>query len=58
MENVGATAADIAAIGITNQRETTIVWDKDTGEPVHLSLIHIQMCIRDRGNGVFITVQT
>ena len=40
MENVGATAADIAAIGITNQRETTIVWDKATGEPVHLSLIH------------------
>ena len=30
----GATAADIAAIGITNQRETTIVWDKNTGEPV------------------------
>ncbi len=30
----GATAADIAAIGITNQRETTIVWDKVTGEPV------------------------
>ena len=30
----GATAADIAAIGITNQRETTIVWDKATGEPV------------------------
>ena len=30
----GATAADIAAIGITNQRETTIVWNKMTGEPV------------------------
>ena len=30
----GASAADIAAIGITNQRETTIVWDKFTGEPV------------------------
>ncbi|MBQ5869748.1 MAG: glycerol kinase GlpK [Lachnospiraceae bacterium] len=30
----GATAADIAAIGITNQRETTVVWDKMTGEPV------------------------
>ena len=34
MANVGATAADIAAIGITNQRETTIVWDKETGEPI------------------------
>ena len=30
----GASAADIAAIGITNQRETTVVWDKYTGEPV------------------------
>ena len=34
MNKVGATAADIAAIGITNQRETTIVWDRRTGEPV------------------------
>ena len=34
MGNISATAADIAAIGITNQRETTIVWDRDTGEPV------------------------
>lgn len=31
---IGATAADIAAIGITNQRETTVVWDKTTGQPV------------------------
>ena len=34
MGKIGASAADIAAIGITNQRETTIVWDKATGEPV------------------------
>lgn len=34
MRNIGATASDIAAIGITNQRETTIVWDKLTGKPV------------------------
>ena len=34
MGKIGATAADIAAIGITNQRETTVVWDKVTGEPV------------------------
>ena len=39
MENVGATAADIVAIGITNQRETTIVWDKATGEPVHHAIV-------------------
>ncbi|MDO4620709.1 MAG: glycerol kinase GlpK [Lachnospiraceae bacterium] len=34
MSKAGASASDIAAIGITNQRETTIVWDKQTGEPV------------------------
>ena len=34
MSKVGASAEDIAAIGITNQRETAIVWDKKTGEPV------------------------
>ncbi len=34
MGKVGASAADIAAIGITNQRETTVVWDRNTGEPV------------------------
>ncbi len=32
-------AADIAAIGITNQRETTIVWDRETGEPVHHAIV-------------------
>ncbi len=34
MANLGVTAADICAIGITNQRETAIVWDKETGMPV------------------------
>ena len=34
MAIIGANASDIAAIGITNQRETTIVWDKTTGQPV------------------------
>lgn len=34
MTKIGAAAKDIAAIGITNQRETTIVWDRTTGEPV------------------------
>jgi len=35
----GLTAADIAAIGITNQRETTVVWDRATGEPVHHAIV-------------------
>ena len=39
MQQAGASAADIAAIGITNQRETTIVWDKNTGEPVHHAIV-------------------
>ncbi len=33
------TASDIAAIGITNQRETTIIWDRLTGEPVHNAIV-------------------
>jgi glycerol kinase len=32
-------AVSIAAIGITNQRETTIIWDKDTGEPIHRAIV-------------------
>ena len=39
MNEVGASAEDIAAIGITNQRETTIVWDRDTGEPVYHAIV-------------------
>lgn len=35
MAKIGAVADEIAAIGITNQRETTIVWDKKTGAPIH-----------------------
>ena len=35
----GATAADIAALGITNQRETAIVWDRTTGEPLHNAIV-------------------
>lgn len=39
MNKIGATAEDIAAIGITNQRETAIVWDKNTGEPVYRAIV-------------------
>ena len=39
MNKIGATAEDIAAIGITNQRETAIVWDKNTGEPVYHAIV-------------------
>lgn len=39
MANIGATAENISAIGITNQRETTIIWDKTTGEPIYNAIV-------------------
>ena len=39
LNKVGATADDIAAIGITNQRETTIIWDRHTGEPISRAIV-------------------
>lgn len=39
MANIGASAADICAVGITNQRETAIVWDRHTGAPVYHAIV-------------------
>lgn len=39
MDKLGVSAADIAGIGITNQRETTVVWDKETGEPIANAIV-------------------
>jgi len=39
LRKAGATAEDIAAVGITNQRETTLVWDKETGEPLYNAIV-------------------
>ncbi|WP_439572256.1 glycerol kinase GlpK [Phreatobacter sp.] len=39
MAKAGITAADVAGIGITNQRETVVVWDRATGEPVHRAIV-------------------
>ncbi len=39
LQKFGLTAKDIAAIGITNQRETTVVWNKTTGEPVYNAIV-------------------
>ena len=39
MEKAGATAKDIAAIGITNQRETTVVWGRDHGQAIHRAIV-------------------
>jgi glycerol kinase len=59
------TERDIAAIGITNQRETTIVWDRETGEPVHNAIVWqdrrtAEFCdaLRDHGDGALIQART
>jgi glycerol kinase len=59
------TERDIAAIGITNQRETTIVWDRETGEPIYNAIVWqdrrtAEFCdaLRDRGDGALIQART
>src|SRR5213594_4965074 len=54
--------ADVAAIGITNQRETTIVWDRETGEPVHNAVVWqdrrtADYCERLKAGGAGETIQ-
>ena len=39
LQKAGLQASDLAAVGITNQRETTVVWDKATGTPIHNALV-------------------
>jgi glycerol kinase len=39
MRRAGATASDIVAVGITNQRETTVVWDRKTGKPYYNAIV-------------------
>ena len=65
LENVDVSAAQIAAIGITNQRETVIVWDKQTGEPIHNAIVWqdrrtADLCrsLRDAGHEPMITQRT
>lgn len=43
MAKAGATASDVAAIGITNQRETTVAWDRETGKPLHDALVWLDL---------------
>ncbi len=55
LSSVGLAATDLAAIGVTNQRETTVIWDRATGEPVHNAIVWqdtrtAQLC-RDLGAG-------
>src|SRR5260370_35931017 len=39
LAQAGAAAGDVAGIGVTNQRETTIVWDRATGRPIHNAVV-------------------
>ncbi len=39
LQNGGLQASDIAAVGVTNQRETTVVWEKATGKPIHNAIV-------------------
>ncbi len=50
--DAGLSAADIAAIGITNQRETTLVWDRDTGRPVMNAIVWQDRRTADMTNGL------
>jgi glycerol kinase len=56
LEQVGAAAQDVAAIGITNQRETTLLWDRHTGAPVHRAIVWqdrrtADLCARLKADG-------
>jgi glycerol kinase len=58
-----ASPREVAAIGITNQRETTIVWDRDTGEPVHNAIVWqdrrtADFCERLKADGAGETIQS
>src|SRR5215472_10931082 len=39
MKRAGATGQDVRALGITNQRETTIIWNRETGQPIHNAIV-------------------
>ena len=39
LDELSITPADLAAVGVTNQRETTLIWDKATGEPIHNAIV-------------------
>ncbi|WP_458790794.1 glycerol kinase GlpK [Yoonia sp. MH D7] len=65
LRNAGISAGQISAMGITNQRETTIVWDKTTGEPIYNAIVWqdrrtADQCraLRDAGHEVMINERT
>merc|ERR1719355_113148 len=43
LSKASCSSADIAAIGITNQRETTVAWDRETGEPLYKAIVWLDL---------------
>ena len=65
IEDSGINPNDIASIGITNQRETTVVWDKDTGKPIYNAIVWLdkrtsKICddLKDEGLSNYVKKQT
>lgn len=65
LKKAGITASDVAGIGITNQRETVVIWDKATGEPIHKAIVwqdrrtaDVCAALRDGGHEAMITERT
>jgi len=65
MENGAVTASDVAAIGITNQRETTVIWEADTGKAIHRAIVwqdrrtaEICEALKGAGHAAMITHKT
>ncbi|MEM1272746.1 MAG: glycerol kinase GlpK [Pseudomonadota bacterium] len=65
IEKAGLSAGSLAAIGITNQRETVVVWDRDTGKPVHPAIVWqdrrtAELCaqLKDAGHEAMIQKRT
>ena len=62
LERAGLRAPDVAAIGITNQRETTVLWDRATGQPIHNAIVWqdrrtADFCERLKADGAGDTIQ-
>jgi glycerol kinase len=65
LERAGIGPGDLAAIGITNQRETVVVWERDTGRPIHRAIVWqdrrtAEMCrhLREEGHEALFTERT
>src|ERR1043165_2444214 len=63
MKKAGASPTDIKAIGITNQRETTVIWERATGKPIHRAIVWqdrrtADMCKRLKADGLEKTIRS